>query len=65
MKVLIDLPALGRQKMLKQIKNTQGYLDFGLLPEGHFLGPGIGRTLGQFDSSVFFFQKPCSINFAE
>ena len=52
--MFIGVSALGRQKMLKKIRNTQGYLDFGLLPEGHFLGPRIGHTLGQFDFGVFF-----------
>ena len=45
--------ALGWQKMLKTNKNLQGRLDSGLLPEGHFLGPRIGRTVYFLDFSVF------------
>ena len=38
----------------KQNNNLQGSLDSGLLPEDHFLGPGIGRTIALFDFSDFF-----------
>ena len=43
--------ALGRQKMSKKNKNLQGSLDSGLLPEGHFLAPRIGRTIALLDFS--------------
>ena len=39
--------------MLKKNKNLQGSLDSGLLPEGHFLGPRIGRTVYFLDFSDF------------
>ncbi len=51
--------------MIKYFKNTQGYLDFGLLPQGHFLAAGISRTLGQFDFSDFtknVFDEICRIS---
>ena len=51
------MSALGRQKMLKKNKNLQGSLDSGLLPEGHFLGPGIGRTVYFLDFSNFLAKK--------
>ena len=40
-------------QMFKKNKNLQGSLDSGLLPEGHFLGPGIGRTVYFLDFSDF------------
>ena len=49
--------ALGRQNMLKKNKNLQGSLDSGLLPEGHFLAPGIGRTVHFLDFSDFLFKN--------
>ena len=55
--MMIALPALGRQKMLKKNKNLQGSLDSGLLPEGHFLGPGIGRTVYFLDFSDFLYKN--------
>ena len=51
--MLIGVSALGRQKMLKKNKNLQGSLDSGLLPEGHFLAAGIGRTVYFLDFSDF------------
>ena len=55
--MFIDNPALGRQKMWKQNKNLQGSLDSGLLPEGHFLAPGIGRTVYFLDFSDFLLKN--------
>ena len=55
--MLIDNPALGRQKMLKNNKNLQGSLDSGLLPEGHFLAARIGRTITLFDFSDFLLKN--------
>ena len=55
--MFIDNPALGRQKMLKKNKNLQGSLDSGLLPEDHFLAPGIGRTVYFLDFSDFFIKN--------
>ena len=43
--------------MLKKNKNLQGSLDSGLLPEGHFLGPGIGRTVYFLDFGNFVIKK--------
>ena len=37
----------------KKQQNLRGSLDSGLLPEGHFLTPRIGRTVYFFDFSVF------------
>ena len=51
--MLKGVSALGRQKMLKKNKKLQGSLDSGLLPEGHFLGPRIGRTVYFLDFSDF------------
>ena len=39
--------------VLKKQKKKQGRLDSGLLPEGHFLGPRIGRTVYFLDFSDF------------
>ena len=55
--MMIDMSALGRQQMLKKNKNLQGSLDSGLLPEGHFLGPRIGRTVYFLDFSDFLIKK--------
>ena len=55
--VMIRYTALGRQKMLKNNTNLQGSLDSGLLPEGHFLGPGIGRTVYFLDFGDFFIKN--------
>ena len=55
--MMIALPALGRQKMFKKNKNLQGSLDFGLLPEGHFLAPRIGRTIALLDFSYFLIKN--------
>ena len=55
--MLIGVPALGRQKMLKNNKNLQGSLDSGLLPEGHFLAPRIGRTVYFLDFSDFLLKN--------
>ena len=43
--------------MLKKNKNLQGSLDSGLLPEGHFLGPRIGRTIALLDFSDFLIKN--------
>ena len=43
--------------MLKKNKNLQSSLDSGLLPEGHFLGPGIGRTVYFLDFSDFLYKN--------
>ena len=43
--------------MLKKNKNLQGSLDSGLLPEGHFLGPRIGRTVYFLDFSDFLLKN--------
>ena len=43
--------------MLKQNKKLQGSLDSGLLPEGRFLGPGIGRTVYFLDFSDLFMKN--------
>ena len=55
--MMIGYTALGRRKMLKKNKNLQGSLDSGLLPEGHFLGPRIGRTVYFLDFSDFLIKK--------
>ena len=44
-------------KCLKQNTNLQGSLDYGLLPEGHFLGPQIGRTVYFLDFCDLFIKK--------
>ena len=54
---MIGVPALGRQKMIKQNKNLRGSLDFGLLPEGHFLALRIGRSVYFLDFSDFLFKN--------
>ena len=41
------------------MKNLQGSLDYGLVPEGHFLGPGIGRTVYFLDFSDFLLKNIC------
>ena len=46
-------------KNVEKKKNLQGGLDSGLLPEGHFLAPRIGRTVYFFDFSDFFIKKLC------
>ena len=51
------MSALGRQNMLKKNKKLQESLDSGLLPEGHFLGPRIGRTLYFLDFSDFLLKN--------
>ena len=43
--------------MLKKNKNLQGSLDSGLLPEGHFLAAGIGRTVYFLDFRDFFIKN--------
>ena len=60
--MLIDNTALGRQTMLKTNKNFQGSLDSGLLPEGHFLAPGIGRTVYFLDFSDFLLKNIYFLN---
>ena len=57
MEVLIGVVAFGRQQMTKKNKKLQGSLDSGLLPESHFLAPGIGRTVYFLDFSDFFIKK--------
>ena len=59
---MIGVSAFGRQKMLKKNKKLQGSLDSGLLPEGHFLAPGIGRTVYLLDFSGFFIKKNMFLN---
>ena len=44
-------------KNVKKNKNLQGILDSGLLPEGHFWGPRIGRTVYFLDFSDFFIKQ--------
>ena len=41
---------------VKKNKNLQGSLDSGLLPEGHFLAAGIGRTVYFLDFSDLFYK---------
>ena len=48
--------------MFKKNKKIQGSLDSGLLPEGHFLAAGIGRTVYFLDFSDFFI-KNCVFEF--
>ena len=55
--MFIGYTALGRQQMFKQNNNLQGSVDSGLLREGHFLAPGIGRIEYFFDFSVFFIKN--------
>ena len=55
--MLKEVPALGRQTMIKKNKNLQGSLDSGLLPEGHFWGPRIGRTVYFLDFSDFLIKN--------
>ena len=43
--------------MLTKKNKLQGSLDSGLLPEGHFLGPRIGRTIYFLDFIDFFIKK--------
>ena len=57
MEVFIALPALGLQKNVGKNKNVRSSLDLGLLPEGHFLAPRIGRTVYFFDFSHFFIKN--------
>ena len=45
-------------------KQIQGSLDSGLLPEGHFLAPRIGRTMALLDFSDFLI-KMCLMKFEE
>ena len=42
---------------VKTNNKLQGSLDSGLLPEGHFLAPGIGRTIYFLDFSDFFIKQ--------
>ena len=54
---MTDIPALGRQQMLKKHTKLPGSLDFGLLLEGHFLAARIGRTIALLDFSDFLYKK--------
>ena len=54
MELCKDSTELWRQKSDIYFFNLQGNLDLGLLREGHFLGPGIGRVIGLFDFGYFF-----------
>ena len=49
-------------KNVKKHKKLQGSLDSGLLPEGHFLAPRIGRTVYFLDFRDFLITKMCFLN---
>ena len=50
-------PGTWAAKMFKTNNNLQGSLDSGLLPEGHFLAPRIGRTVYFLDFSDSFIKN--------
>ena len=52
--LMIDNPALGRQKSDIFVEEWNWKIDFGLLKEGHFLGPRINPTVYLFDFEYFF-----------